>query len=80
MKVKVRNILSIKVQVNTGLRLSPYYSKSGLEKVVRMMNMLQDDDVKLDKTLINHLPHADDMVLLVNDINIVRSLCQGLEP
>ncbi|VVC41512.1 Endonuclease/exonuclease/phosphatase,Reverse transcriptase domain [Cinara cedri] len=55
-KVKVGNVLSREVQVNTGLRqgdaLSPIIFNLVLEKVNRMMNISPDEGVKLDGTSI----------------------------
>ncbi|VVC35169.1 Reverse transcriptase domain [Cinara cedri] len=81
-KVKVGNVLSREVQVNTGLRqgdaLSPIIFNLVLEKVNRMMNISPDEGVKLDGTSISILAHADDIALLGNNINTVKSLCERL--
>jgi len=81
-KVKVGNVLSREVQVNTGLRqgdaLSPIIFNLVLEKVIRMMNISPDEGVKLDGTSISILAYADDIVLLENNINTVKSLCERL--
>lgn len=81
-KVKVGNVLSREVQVNTGLRqgdtLSPIIFNLVLEKVIRMMNITPDEGVKLDGTSISILAYADDIVLLGNNINTVKSLCERL--
>ncbi|KAL4104411.1 hypothetical protein QTP88_019712 [Uroleucon formosanum] len=79
---QVGNILSREVQVNTGLKqgdaLSPIIFNLVLEKVIRMMNISPDEGVKLDGTSIGILAYADDIVLLGNNINTVKSLCERL--
>jgi len=64
--------------VNTGLRqgdtLSPINFNLVLEKVIRMMNISPDEGVKLDGTSISILTYADDIVLLGNNINTVKSM------
>jgi len=81
-KVKIGKILSREVQVNTGLRqgdtLSPIIFNLVLEKVVRMMNISPDEGVKRDGTSISILAYADDIVLLGNNINTVKSMCERL--
>ncbi|KAL4119565.1 hypothetical protein QTP88_012370 [Uroleucon formosanum] len=49
-----------------------------LEKVIRMMNISPDEGMKLDGILISILAYADDIVLLGNNINTVKSLCERL--
>jgi hypothetical protein len=81
-KVKVGNILSREIQVNTGLRqgdaLSLIIFNLVMEKVIRMMNISPDEGIKLDGTSISILAYADDIVLLGIDINTVKSLCERL--
>ncbi|KAE9521507.1 hypothetical protein AGLY_018106 [Aphis glycines] len=43
-----------------------------------MMNILPDEGVKLDGTSISILAYADDIVLLGNNINTVKSMCERL--
>jgi len=68
--------------VNTGLRqgdaLSPITFNLVLEKVIRMMNISPDEGVKLDGTSISVLAYANDIVLLGNNINTVKSMCERL--
>lgn len=40
-----------------------------------MMNISPDDDAKLDETSISLLIYADDIVLVGNGLNTVKSLC-----
>ncbi|KAF0769008.1 ribosome biogenesis protein TSR3 isoform X1 [Aphis craccivora] len=78
----VTYLLSREVQVNTGLRqgdaLSPITFNLVLEKVIRMMNISPDEGVKLDGTSISVLAYANDIVLLGNNINTVKSMCERL--
>lgn len=66
--------------MNTGLRQSDALSQIifnlVLEKIIRMMNISSPDEgVKLDGTAISLLAYVDDVVLLGNSINTVKSLC-----
>jgi len=47
-----------------------------LEKGNRMMNILQDEGVKLDGTSISLLALAHDIMLLGNNMKAVKSLCK----
>jgi hypothetical protein len=75
-------MVKVKVQANKGLLQGDAPSiiifNLVLKKVIRMMNISPDKGVKLDGTSISILAYADDIVLLGNDINTVRSLCERL--
>ncbi|KAL4141495.1 hypothetical protein QTP88_004125 [Uroleucon formosanum] len=55
-----------------------HYPQLVLEKVIRIMNILPDKWMKLDGTSISILAYADDIVLLGNNINTMKSLCERL--
>lgn len=66
--------------VNTGLQqgdaLFPIILNLILENIV--MNISPDEGAKLDGASISLLAYADDIVLLGNNINTMKSLCARL--
>jgi hypothetical protein len=82
-KVRVGNIKSEQVQLWTGLRqgdsLSPILFNVALEKVVREMNMGQQEGVNLQGHTIILLAYADDLVLVTESQEELKSLFRRLE-
>jgi len=82
-RVRIGNIKSEQVQVRTGLRqgdsLSPILFNIALEKVIREMNMGQHEGVNLQDHTIGLLAYADDLVLITESQNELKSLFRRLE-
>jgi len=82
-KVRIRTIKSEQIPVKTGLKqgdsLSPILFNIALEKVIRKMNMGQHEEVNFQGPTIGLLAYADDLVLLTETQNELKSLFSRLD-